>query len=129
MGKAVKLSMLLVFLGLVIMVIVVYKLYERVYVPNVTLNAEAELFYVPTGSDFEYVIDQLEKQKIIESRKSFRWVAIKKGYDKSVKAGRYKIHNGQSNNDLVNQLRAGKQDPVMVVFNNVRSLNHVAGKI
>jgi UPF0755 protein len=129
MGKAVKLSMLLVFLGLVIMVIVVYKLYERVYVPNVTLTAEAELFYVPTGSDFEYVIDQLEKQKIIESRKSFRWVAIKKGYDKSVKAGRYKIHNGQSNNDLVNQLRAGKQDPVMVVFNNVRSLNHVAGKI
>jgi UPF0755 protein len=129
MGKAVKLSMLLVFLGMVIMVIVVYNLYEKVYVPNVALNAEAELFYVPTGSDFEYVIDQLEKQKIIENRKSFRWVAIKKGYDKSVKAGRYKIHNGQSNNDLVNQLRAGKQDPVMVVFNNVRSLNHVAGKI
>ena len=51
-GKAVKLSMLLVFLGLVIMVIVVYKLYERVYVPNVTLNAEAELFY----EDLEGVI-------------------------------------------------------------------------
>ncbi len=129
MGKAVKLSMLLVFLGLVIMVIVVYKLYERVYVPNVTLNAEAELFYVPTGSDFEYVIDRLEKQGIIENRKSFRWVAIKKGYDKSVKAGRYKIRNDQSNNDLVNMLRSGKQDPVMVVFNNVRTLNHVAGKV
>ena len=121
--------MLLVFLGLVIMVVVVYKLYERVYVPNVTLDAEAELLYIPTDSDFEYVIDQLEEQGMIENRKSFRWVAIKKGYDKNVKAGRYKIRNGVSNNDLVNLLRSGKQDPVMVVFNNVRTLNHVAGKI
>jgi UPF0755 protein len=129
MGKVVRLSMLLVFLGLVIMVIVVYKLYERVYVPNVTLDSEAEVLYIPTGSDFEYVIDQLEKQGIVENRKSFRWVAIKKGYDKNVKAGRYKIRNGESNNGLVNQLRSGKQDPVMVVFNNVRSLEHVAGKV
>ena len=129
MGKAVRISMLFVFLGLVIMVIVVYKLYERVYVPNVTLSAEHELFYVPTGSDFEYVIDNLEKQGVIENRKSFRWVAIKKGYDKSVKPGRYKISNEQSNNELVNLLRAGHQDPVMVVFNNVRSLAHVAGKV
>jgi len=128
-GKAVRLSMLLVFLGLIIMVIVVYKLYARVYIPNVNLTAEHELFYVPTGSDFEYVIDGLEEQGIIENRKSFRWVAIKKGYDKSVNPGRYKIRNGQSNNELVNMLRSGNQDPVMVVFNNVRSLAHVAGKV
>jgi UPF0755 protein len=129
MGKAVRLSMLLVFLGLIVMVIVVYKLYERIYVPNVKLSAEHELFYIPSGSDFEYVIDHLEEQEIIESRKSFRWVAIKKGYDKAVKPGRYKIRNEQSNNDLVNLLRSGNQDPVMVVFNNVRTLAQVAGKV
>jgi len=129
MGKAARVSMLLVFLGMVIMVLVVYKLYERVFVPNVNLGAEHELFYIPTGSDFEYVIDHLEKQGIIENRKSFRWVAIKKGYDKSVKPGRYKISNELSNNDLVNHLRSGNQDPVMVVFNNVRSLANVAGKV
>lgn len=129
MGKAVRLSMLLVFLGLVIMVLVVYKLYERVYVPNVKLDTEAALFYVPTGSDFEYVIDELENQDLIENRKSFRWVAIKKAYDKSVKPGRYKIRNNSTNNELVNMLRSGKQDPVMVVFNNVRTLDHVAGRV
>jgi len=128
-GKAVRLSMLIVFLGMIIMVIVVYKLYARVYVPNVKLSAEHELFYVPTGSDFEYVIDHLEEQAIIENRKSFRWVANKKGYDKNVRPGRYKIRNNQSNNELLNLLRSGNQDPVMVVFNNVRSLAHVAGKI
>lgn len=129
MGKAVRISMLVVFLGLVIMVLVVYKLYSRVFVPNVMLETAHELFYIPTGSDFRYVADGLEESGIIEDRKSFDWVAAKKGYDQRVKPGRYKIRNGLSNNELVNMLRSGNQDPVMVVFNNVRSLNDLSGKV
>ncbi len=129
MGKAVRISMLFVFLGLVIMILVVYKLYSRVFVTNVTLDAEQELFYIPTGSDIEDVLDGLESKGIIDSRKSFKWVSVKKGYDKNVKPGRYKIRNGLTNNELVNMLRSGNQDPVMVVFNNVRNLDQVAGKV
>ncbi len=121
--------MSMVFLGLVVMVILVYKLYSRIFVTNVSMEAEQELFYIPTGSGFEFVMDGLEQKGIIENQKSFRWVALKKEYDKNVKPGRYKIRNGLSNNDLVNMLRLGNQDPVMVVFNNVRSLNHMAGKV
>jgi UPF0755 protein len=129
MGKAVRISMLVVFLGLVIMVLVVYKLYSRVFVPNVVLDSANELFYIPTGSGYEDVIDGLEEQGIIENRRSFNWVALKKGYDSQVKPGRYKIPNGFTNNDLVNMLRSGDQDPVMVVFNNVRTLDHLSGKV
>lgn len=129
MGKAVRISMLVVFLGLVIMVLVVYKLYSRVFVPNVALDTEHELFYIPTGSSFESVTDDLVEQGIIENRKSFEWVAAKKGYDSKVKPGRYKIRNGSTNNELVNMLRLGNQDPVMVVFNNMRSLNQLSGKV
>ena len=129
MGKAVRISMLVVFLGLVIMVLVVYKLYSRVFIPNVNLETAHELFYIPTGSDFEYVVDGLETGGIIEDSRSFRWVASKKYYDIDVKPGRYKIRNGLSNNELVNMLRSGNQDPVMVVFNNVRTLNDMSGKI
>jgi UPF0755 protein len=128
-GKVVRLSMLLVFLGLVIMVLVVYKFYGRIFETNVSLDGEQALFYIPTGSDFEFVIDNLEKEGIIENRKSFRWVSVKKGYDLNVKPGRYKITNGISNNELVNMLRSGRQDPVMVVFNNVRTLDQLAGKV
>ena len=129
MGKAVRVSMLLVFLGLVIMVLVVYKLYSRVFVPNVVLDTAHELFYIPSGSVYEDVIASLEEKGIIENRKSFNWVALKKGYDSKVKPGRYKIRNGLTNNELVNMLRSGDQDPVMVVFNNVRSLNHLSGRV
>ena len=125
----VRISMLGVFLGLFVLVIVVYNLYSRIFVTNVSLDTDQEIFYIPTGSDFEYVIDGFEENGLIENRKSFRWVAIKKGYDKSVKPGRYKIRNGLSNNDLINLLRSGNQDPVMVVFNNVRTLGELAGKV
>jgi UPF0755 protein len=128
-GKAARISMLLVFLGLVIMVVVVYNLYSRVFVSNVTLDSEQIVFYIPTGTGFEEVLENLEEQGIIDDRKSFKWVARKKAYDLNVKPGRYKIRNGLSNNDLVNMLRSGNQDPVMVVFNNVRSLGQMAGRV
>lgn len=129
MGKAVRISMLVVFLGLVVMVLVVYNLYSRVFVPNVTMDAEHELFYIPTGSGFDYVIDGMEEKGIIENRRTFRWVAMKKEYDTNVKPGRYKIRNGLSNNELINMLRSGREDPVMVVFNNMRSLDQLSGKV
>ncbi len=104
-GKTVRVSMFLVFFGLIAMVVVVYNLYSRIFVPNVILETEQELFYVPTGSDYESVIDNLEEKGIIENRKSFIWVAKQKEYDKYVKPGRYKIRNGFTNNELVNMLR------------------------
>ncbi|MEN8228262.1 MAG: endolytic transglycosylase MltG [Bacteroidota bacterium] len=127
--KVVRVSMLLVLLGLVTMVIVVYNLYSRIFVPNVIMETEQELFYIPTGSDYEYVVDKLEEKGIIENRKSFQWVAKQKEYKKYVKPGRYKIRNGLSNNELINMLRLGKQDPVMVVFNNMRTLDQLAVKV
>ncbi len=128
-NKMVRISMLFVLTGLVIMVLLVYKFYGRIYEANVSIEGEQEIFYIPTGSDFEFVIDKLESDGIIDNRKSFRWVANKKRYENSVKPGRYKIRNGSSNNELVNMLRSGRQDPVMVVFNNVRTLDQVAGRV
>jgi UPF0755 protein len=128
-GKAARISMLLVFLGLVIMVVVVYKMYSRVFVSNVILESDQVIYYIPTGSGFNEVVEGLEEDGIIADSRSFRWVARKKEYDQNVKPGRYKIQNGFSNNELVNMLRSGNQDPVMVVFNNVRSLAQIGGHV
>jgi len=121
--------MLLVFLGLIIMVVVVYKMYSRVFVSNVNLTSEHVIFYIPTGTGYEEVVNSLEEQHIIGDRRSFSWVARKKLYDTAVKPGRYKISNGISNNELINLLRSGNQDPVMVVFHNIRTLNELSGRV
>ena len=128
-SKMVRSSMLLVFGGLLVMVLVVYRFYGNIYETNVSLDQDHVIHYIASTSDFSDVMKGLEEAKILMKTASFRWVAAKKGYDTAVKPGRFKIRNGISNNELVNLLRSGNQDPVMVVFNNVRSLEQVAGKV
>ncbi len=128
-GKSVRVSMYMVFIGLIVLVLVVYHIYGRIFVPNVLLDQEQVIFYIPSRSEYEDVVNRLDEQGIIENRKSFEWVAKQKEYKKYVKPGRYKIPNKVSNNELINMLRTGNQDPVMVVFNHVRTLDQVAGKV
>lgn len=128
-GKYVRLSILVVFLGLMILVIVVFQKYQNIFTSNVALDSDYEFFYVPTGSTYEEVKLALQDQNLLIDSKSFEWVAKKKEYPASVKAGRYKVINGMSNNELVNILRAGNQEPVMLVFNNIRTFSQLAGKI
>ena len=61
-----------VFLGMVVMVLVVYHLFSRIFVGNVELETEHEIFYIPTGSGFDQVAEGLEEQGIIENSRSFR---------------------------------------------------------
>ncbi|HER08345.1 MAG TPA: endolytic transglycosylase MltG [Bacteroides sp.] len=128
-GKVMRISLLIVFLGIFVMALVVYHLYSRVFVSNVSLENGQSIFYIPTGAGFEEVVDGLEEAGIIISRRSFVWVAEKKGYDRQVRPGRYKFRDGMSNNHIVNMLRSGNQDPVMVVFNNIRNLYELAGRV
>jgi UPF0755 protein len=128
-GKYVRLSILVVFLGLMIMVVVVFQKYQNVYTSNVEMDSDYKIFYISSGSTYDEVKDDLEQLNILIDKKSFHWVAEKKEYPLSVKAGRYKILNGMTNNELVNMLRAGEQYPVMLVFNNIRTLAQLAGKV
>ena len=82
MGKAVRISMLVVFLGLVIMVLVVYKLYSRVFVPNVVLDSAHELFYIPTGSAYEDVIDEVGEITFTPNDEEANYKELKRVDDK-----------------------------------------------
>lgn len=62
---------------------------------------------------------------IIDSE-SFDWVARQKNYPQLVKAGRFKIRHGMSNNQIVNLLRSGAQEPVKITVNKVRSMRKLA---
>lgn len=108
-----------------------YDLYQRVYQPNVTLEeGKSEYFYIHTGSSFSDVVNQLYEQGYIINQASFEWVAEKKSnFKNNIKPGRYLLKDGMSNNDLVDLLRSGEQEPVKVTFNNVRTKQDLAGKL
>ena len=96
---------------------------------NVSLDYQKVFIYIPTGASFEDVLQQLSDEGIIISSSSFQWISERKHYTKNIKSGRYLLQDGMNNNELVNLLRSGRQTPVNVVFNNVRTKEEFAGKI
>jgi UPF0755 protein len=109
--------------------ILLFRTYQKIYGPNVKIEEKKVSLYIPTGSNFDTVINILTKKKIIEDTSNFLWVAKKKNYHNHVYPGRYVIQDEMSNNQLVNLLRSGEQEPVDVVFNSVRTKEKLAGII
>ena len=104
--------------------------YGRIYQSNVSLDYQKEVFvYIPSDANFEDVLQQLIDEGIIINSSSFRWISERKRYTNNIKSGRYLIKDGMNNNELVNLLRSGRQTPVNVVFNNIRTKEEFAGII
>lgn len=128
-GRIVRISLLIVFVGLMISIILVFNKYQSVFSDNIEIEEGHMFFYIPTGSTYGEVWDQLNEYNIFINKKSFKWLAKRKDYPANVKPGRYRIVDGMSNNELINLLRSGNQEPVMVIFNNMRTLAQLAGKV
>ena len=107
-----------------------YSFYKKLYLPNViTEQQETTYLYIASNSSFDDVIVNLDTMGILSDTSSFRWVAEQMEYPANIKAGRYKITSGMSNKDLVGMLKSGRQEPVKLVFNNIRLKEQLAGVV
>ncbi len=107
-----------------------YVAYERIYQPNVEVaDPNRNFLLIPTGADFDDVINLLHEKKALKDEASFRWTAGRMKYGSDVKPGRYKLRSGMSNRELVQLLRSGRQTPVKLVFNNIRTTRELADRI
>lgn len=117
-------------LAIIIGLIVMFNLFRLILKPNVnTPGNEPVSIFIPTGAGFSDVKNILYGQGLIMNHRSFEWVAERKNYPGLVKPGHYLVRDNMNNNDLVNMLRSGAQSPVKVIFNNVRKLDELAGKV
>lgn len=104
--------------------------YQIVYTPNVWTEDTAENFvYIGNEDTYEDVKTQLYSKGYIIHRKNFELLAEYKKYPENIKAGRYSLEKGMSNNDLINLLRGGYQEPVKLMFNNIRLKEDLAKRI
>ncbi|OFX45463.1 MAG: aminodeoxychorismate lyase [Bacteroidetes bacterium GWA2_30_7] len=108
--------------------IIGYHYYKKIYYPNIIVK-DKDYLYIPTGSTFQDVVRIIENRRLVKDINSFEWVAELKKYPEKVRAGKYLLRKNMNNNELVNLLRAGLQTPVMVVFNNARTKEQLAGKV
>lgn len=119
---------LIVFAFIVFSSIALYSYYKKIYLEN-TRVSELQYLYIPTGSQLDQVIRIVNNQDILIDKSSFEWVANKMELQNSIKPGRYKVHSGMSNHELVSMIRSGDQSPVRFVFASIRSVNRLAALV
>ncbi len=106
-----------------------YHYYEKIYGINTNIESSETYIYIPTGSNFQDVIDTLSANQILIDKNSFIWLSGIKKYSYNIRPGRYLLRSGMNNNELINLLRSGQQIPVKVVFNNIRTKEELAETI
>ncbi|MBK8847253.1 MAG: endolytic transglycosylase MltG [Bacteroidetes bacterium] len=108
---------------------VAYFAMNYVYNKNTGFSEAQKMLYIKTGSSFEDVVRAASEQNIIKDLDAFKWLANKKKYIGKVRPGCYKIKKDMTNEQIVNLLRAGVQEPLKVTFNNIRTVELLAGRI
>lgn len=104
-------------------------LYFLIFGTSVRPKEKTAVILLPGGSSYTNVVDSLKRHLIIKNLGVLEWVAAKKNYQSNIKPGRYVFSKGLSCNELVDILRSGRQSPVIVTFNNIRTINELAGRV
>jgi UPF0755 protein len=104
--------------------------YRMVYKPNVWCNGQPGVaINIKAGSTWDEVKAMLYKKGTIVNRASFEQLAEIMKYPEHIKPGHYILKEGMNNRQIITKLRARQQDPVKLVFNNIRIKQELAGHI
>jgi UPF0755 protein len=119
-----------IIIALVLAVLVVsgyygLKFYKAYFAPNTT--GKEKYLYVRTGYKIEDLYKEIRLKDMLTDIGSFTAAAEKMGLQAALKPGRYKLDKGMNNRAIINMLKAGNQDPVMLKFQNIRKKENFAG--
>lgn len=105
-------------------------LYDNISAPNTQQGGKDNILLIPQDASWEGIQDSLSLYNIVLDRSSLELTArLMSLTDGDLKGGRYHIPPAISNRQLVNLLRSGRQVPVSLVINNVRTIHDLAGDI
>lgn len=106
-----------------------YLAYKFIYMPNINLkDKKSTIIYIPTGSSFEDVVNILNENELLKDPDSFKWLAKEKKYTNAVKPGKYRVLAKMNNSALINLLRLGKQEPVVINFAGLHTVYEFVGR-
>ncbi len=101
-----------------------WSLYQMTFGSSINhLSGEPLEVYIYPEDTYDDLAVKLHSN--IRYPKILDFLAEYKGFKKEVKAGHYTIPGGTSNNELINRLKSGNQQPVKVNFNSLRTLEYL----
>lgn len=102
-------------------------IYRMVFKP-IELS-ETVYIYIDKNTEYEEVVNQLQEKVALPNEDIFRFLANRMNYPNMVKTGRYAIDDGMTMPDLIRRLRSGSQSPINLTFNNIRTMESLAGRL
>ena len=112
-GAVFYIMLIIIVLGLV----AVFKAFG----PATGTFTKGEYLYIHTGSDYEKVKEALQQGGFVTDMFSFDLLAKLAKLPAHVHPGKYKINSEMSNYNMIRMLRSGRQTPVKLVINKLRT--------
>ncbi|WP_298899007.1 endolytic transglycosylase MltG [uncultured Psychroserpens sp.] len=112
--------------GLVVAAYFGFYVYNAMIAPNTNFNNDEAYIFVSKNDTYKDVRTQLEH--LLKDIDNFDALAERKKYTTNLKAGRFVIKKGMSNNDIINSIRSNNI-PIRISFNNQESIEKLAGRI
>jgi len=107
-----------------------YQVYHKAFAVNTPPKLENQVVLIPSTANFEDVVDSLMIHGQILNEKTFRWTANKMSYgDSTIRKGRYILTLPASNRAIISLLRSGKQTPLSLTIQNVRTIDQMCGRV
>lgn len=103
--------------------------WQILFTPNILVEQESRAFTIRPGESFKNVQDRLYEERIVQESVSFGFLAKLMDYDEAVKPGFYVFDKNMTNLAAVRMLRSGRQKPIRLTFNNIRTREELAEKL
>lgn len=100
--------------------------YQLVFAQKTLISAE---LYVPTGSSYKDLKQQLLNEGIIDETESLDLASRLLRFRKRIRPGKYEIAAGTTVLDVCRLFRSGMTSVVKVTFHNTRTMADVAGRV
>ncbi len=101
----------------------------RIFGSNTNFEEDKKSVFIKTGSSFLRVAKELDEKGVISNTKSFSWLSRIAGYKQNIKPGKYVFEKGSSIYTILKTLKSGRQTPVNLVINKLRTREDLAVKI
>ncbi len=104
--------------------------YTNMWKSNIFVNIDhKEYLFIYEDDSFDNVIKKLEASGSVKNMKSFIKAAKKLGYPENIVSGKYELVDGMSNRELLRKLINGRQTPMRITFNNIRTKEILAQRL
>jgi UPF0755 protein len=101
----------------------------RIFGSNTNFEENKKSVFIKTGSTFLRVRKELDEKGVVTNTRSFSLLARLFNYKQNIIPGKYVFEKGASLYTVVKTLKSGKQTPVNLVINKLRTKEDFAEKI